>query len=633
MLNLVNGSLGIAKHVFVPIRNTVRKNRNDGRVHSKPSCAAIQIPQIGGEEAQDVIEPPMWCYQCEQTVKGIGCTEVGVCGKTPEIASLQDLLVYACKGLACWATYAKQAAQITDENVDSFIKSAIFSTLTNVNLDPLKFEHCIYQSHNLCSGLIKKLRNSGVSNAPPMPELPQFDGVAHPADWVAGFQRQHEITPQQMQDYGHRVGLQHRHEKMDPTILGLQELVTYGLKGACAYAHHAEMLGYVQSQTIDARFSDLLAFLCSEDSTSVDKLLWKALELGEVNLAVMEMLDKAHTTRFGNPQPTKVSLVPKEGHCILVSGHDLLDLQTILEQTKDSGINVYTHGELLPAHGYPELSKYTNLVGHYGGAWYKQKKEFSDFPGPILVTTNCIILPEESYKQRTYTTGEVGLPGLTHITGPDKDFSALIDQALQTPGFTQSDVANFEIAGNREVMVGFGHGAILGVADKVLQAISEGQLRHIFLVGGCDGREGERRYYSELVDSIPTDCLVLTLGCGKFRFFNHELGTLGDTGIPRLLDMGQCNDAYGALVVAQQLSKALNVGINDLPLSLDISWFEQKAVAILLTLFYLDVKNIRLGPKLPAFLTHEALQVLVEKYNIQLADTKHTQKDLEQMIS
>eukprot|EP01024_Parvocaulis_polyphysoides_P026851 TRINITY_DN2442_c0_g1_i1.p1 TRINITY_DN2442_c0_g1~~TRINITY_DN2442_c0_g1_i1.p1 ORF type:complete len:419 (-),score=86.34 TRINITY_DN2442_c0_g1_i1:565-1821(-) len=418
---------------------------------------------------------------------------------------------------------------------------------------------------------------------------------------------------------------------MDPTILGLQELVTYGLKGACAYAHHAEMLGYIESEKIDSRFNELLAFLCSEDSTDPEKLLGKSLEVGEVNLLVMEMLDKAHTQRFGHPQPTKVSLVPREGPSILVSGHDLLDLQMILEQTKNTGINVYTHGELLPAHGYPELNKYSHLVGHYGGAWYKQKKEFDEFPGAILVTTNCIIIPKESCRDRIFTTGEVGLPRMTHIS--NKDFTLVMDKAKKLQGFTKQSIIQHEIIGNKEVMVGFGHNAIMSVADKVLEAVKEGQLKHIFLVGGCDGKEGERRYYSELVDKIPKDCLVLTLGCGKFRFYNHDLGMLEETGIPRLLDMGQCNDAYGALVVAQELAKALNTDVNSLPLSLDISWFEQKAVAVLLTLLYLDIKNIRLGPKLPAFLTPEALQIIVDKYNIQLADTKNVDRDLERMMA
>eukprot|EP01023_Acetabularia_acetabulum_P061888 TRINITY_DN7532_c0_g1_i14.p1 TRINITY_DN7532_c0_g1~~TRINITY_DN7532_c0_g1_i14.p1 ORF type:complete len:638 (-),score=115.82 TRINITY_DN7532_c0_g1_i14:1053-2966(-) len=613
------------------LKQDVRIVRRESRINNNLRVsAAIQVPVIDQDEEVHV-ESPMWCYQCEQTIKGVGCTEIGVCGKEPEIAALQDLLIYACKGLACWAHHAHQSANIVDEEVNSFLKAAVFCTLTNVNLEALKFEHYVYQSHNLCNKLISKLRSAGIKDSPVMPQLPQFDSVAHPADWVAGFDRRHEITPQQMQEYGPRVGMQHRHELMDGTILGLQELIVYGLKGACAYAHHAEMLGSVRSEQIDIRFNELLTFLCSEQSVDANALLGKALEVGEVNLAVMQMLDEAHTTRFGHPEPTQVSLVPKEGPAILVSGHDILDLQMVLEQTKNTGINVYTHGELLPAHGYPEIKKYTHLAGHYGGAWYKQKKEFREFPGAVLVTTNCILIPDDTYRDRIFTTGEVGLPTLTHLG--NKDFTPLINKALQLPAFTKQSIVEHEVIGNKEVMVGFGHKAILGVADKVVDAAKGGQLKHIFLVGGCDGKEGERRYYTDLVDKIPKDCLVLTLGCGKFRFFNHDLGMLEDTGLPRLLDMGQCNDAYGALVVAQELAKALNTTVNKLPLSLDISWFEQKAVAILLTLLYLDVKNIRLGPKLPAFLTPQAIQILVDKYNIQLADTKNVDMDLQKMLA
>jgi hydroxylamine reductase len=402
-------------------------------------------------------------------------------------------------------------------------------------------------------------------------------------------------------------------------IHSLNELLVYGLKGTAAYLHHAKVLGHHESEDMDEFFFEALEYI-DRDEQTMEKLLELNMKCGEVNLRVMELLDRANTNSYGTPTPTPVKLGATKGKAILISGHDLKCLEELLKQSEGKGVQIYTHGEMLPAHGYPELKKYTHLAGNFGGAWHTQRAEFDTFPGPILMTTNCIQKPRESYSKNFFTTGLVGWPGVTHI-GSDKDFSPVIRQALELKGFEK------DIDG-KSVLVGFGRNTVIGVADKVLDAVKAGKIKHFFLVGGCDGAKPGRNYYTELVEKIPNDCLILTLACGKFRFFDKELGTIGE--LPRLLDIGQCNDAYSAVKIAMALADALNCGVNDLPLSMILSWYEQKAVAILLSLLSLGIKDIRLGPSLPAFITKDILNVLVEKFNIMPISTPD--KDLKAIL-
>jgi hydroxylamine reductase len=404
-----------------------------------------------------------------------------------------------------------------------------------------------------------------------------------------------------MVNQGEKVGVKSDPD-INPDILSLKELLVYGLKGAVAYADHAAILGQEDERVYAFMHEALAATL--DGSLGVEEMVGLVLKCGEINLRAMELLDAAHTGTYGHPVPTPVSLGAKKGKAILVSGHDLKDLELLLQQTEGKGINVYTHGEMLPCHGYPGLKKYPHFFGHYGTAWQNQAKEFAKFPGAILMTTNCIQKPQESYKDNIFTTGLVGWPGVAHVS---KDFTPVIQKALEMPGFTE------DVEG-KSVLVGFGRNAVLGVADKVIAAVKSKAIRHFFLVGGCDGAKPGRSYYTEFVEKVPEDCVVLTLACGKFRFFDKDLGDIG--GIPRLLDIGQCNDAYSAVQIAVALSKAFDVGVNDLPLSMILSWYEQKACAILLSLLYLGIKDIRLGPSLPAFVSPNVLDVLVKNFNI-----------------
>jgi hydroxylamine reductase len=401
-------------------------------------------------------------------------------------------------------------------------------------------------------------------------------------------------------------------------LAGLAELALYGLKGAAAYADHALLLGH-EDPAIYAAFHEGLDFLAGQ-GRDVDAVLGWVLRAGELNLKVMELLDAANTGAYGHPEPTAVRITPVKGKAILVSGHDLKDLEELLKQTRGKGVNVYTHGEMLPAHGYPGLKKYPHLVGNYGGAWQNQAKEFEAFPGAVLMTTNCIQMPRASYKGRIFTSGLVAWPGVPHV-GPQRDFTPVIEAALASPGFDED-------AAPKTITVGFGRNAVLGVAEQVIHAVKQGQIRHFFLVGGCDGAKPGRNYFTEFAQKVPNDCVILTLACGKYRFNKLDFGAIG--GIPRLLDVGQCNDAYSAIQIALALAKAFNCGVNELPLSLVLSWYEQKAVAILLTLLYLGVKNIRLGPSLPAFITPGVLGVLVEKFNI--APIRTADEDLEAIL-
>jgi hydroxylamine reductase len=532
----------------------------------------------------------MFCYQCEQTAKGEGCTQVGVCGKESDVASLQDLLVYALKGLALYAVEGRKIG-IVDPEVNEFTCKGLFSTLTNVNFDPDRFVQLIQR----CVALRENLRER-VRAAKGKVDFQEGAANLKPATSLEGLVKQ-----------GEAVGI-----KSDPTIppdiLSLQHILIFGIKGVAAYADHAQILGQKDDRVYAFIHEGLTATL-RKDLNLNDWVGW-VLKCGEINLRAMELLDAGNTGTYGHPVPTKVPLRGKKGKAILVSGHDLKDLEELLKQTEGKGIAVYTHGEMLPAHGYPGLKKYTHLYGHYGTAWQNQTREFADFPGAILMTTNCLQKPKDSYKDNIFTSGTVGWPGASHISG--RNFKPVIDRALAMPGFQEDGI-------DRSVMVGFARNTVMSVADKVIEAVKGKAIRHFFLVGGCDGAKAGRNYYTELVEKVPKDCLVLTLACGKFRFFDKDLGNIG--GLPRLLDVGQCNDAYSAVQIAIALSKAFGVGVNELPLSMILSWYEQKAVAILLTLLHLGVKNIKLGPSLPAFVSPNVLKVLVENFNIQPIST------------
>jgi len=547
----------------------------------------------------------MFCYQCEQTAHQTGCTSLGVCGKTPETAGLQDIIVYLCKQIATYTTKCRRL-NVKNISLDSLTLKMLFVTLTNVNFD--SDEHIEY---------IKKLKD-GLDNAKRTyvsackrneiePQintfLPEWSGSTKLADLF---------------ELAAKLRITQRMQEEDPTIVGLEELLTYGLKGLAAYAHHAYLLGYWDEQ-IFAYVGEALDYL-AQDKHDKDELFNLVVRCGEANFSAMELLDKAHTKTFGHPEATNVRITHLKGKCILVSGHDLESLREVLVQTQNQNINVYTHGELLPANSYPGLKKFKHLVGNYGGAWQNQNNEFAEFPGSILLTTNCLKPPLDSYKDRLFTIDTVGFSGVKKIK--DYDFTALINAAKKESGFTSSEP-------EKTILIGFGRNAVLSVADKVVEAIKSKAIRHIFLIGGCDGAELNRNYYTSLAEEVPQDCLILTLGCGKFRFNKENFNQIGE--IPRLLDMGQCNDAYSAIKVASALAEALEIGINDLPLSMVLSWFEQKAVAVLLTLLYLGVENVRIGPNLPAFIGPELLNELVVKFK--LKPIKTPTEDLVEMLA
>ncbi|MGA2318418.1 MAG: hydroxylamine reductase [Thermodesulfobacteriota bacterium] len=532
----------------------------------------------------------MFCYQCEQTAKGEGCTKIGVCGKESDVANLQDLLIYTLKGLSLYAVEGRKVGVI-DPGVNDFSCKAIFSTLTNVNFDPDRFVQLIKQSVTLRESLKEK-----VKAAKGKIDFQEGPATFKPATTVEGLIKQ-----------GEAVGIK-SDPTIDPDILSLQHILIFGIKGVAAYADHAQILSQ-KDDKVYAFIHEGLAATLRKD-LSLNDWVGLVLKCGEINLRAMELLDAGNTGTYGHPVPTKVSLGAKKGKAILVSGHDLKDLEELLKQTDGKGIYVYTHGEMLPAHGYPGFKKYSHFYGHYGTAWQNQIREFSDFPGAILMTTNCLQRPRESYKDNIFTSGTVGWPGVPHIS--DRNFKPVIDMTLAMRGFQEDKNGRF-------VMVGFARNTVMNVADKIIEAVKGKAIRHFFLVGGCDGAKAGRNYYTEFVEKVPKDCVVLTLACGKFRFFDKDLGDI--EGIPRLLDVGQCNDAYSAVQIASALSKAFNVGINELPLSLILSWYEQKAVAILLTLLYLGIKNIKLGPSLPAFVSPNVLKVLVDNFNIQPIST------------
>jgi len=532
----------------------------------------------------------MFCFQCEQTAKGEGCTKIGVCGKSHEVASLQDLLIYAIKGLSLVATEGRKKG-ISDETVNILTIKAIFSTLTNVDFDPDRIVELINRAVTLRDELKGKVKAAG--------------GNVDFANDAANFTP--EATVEGLVAQGEKVGIK-ADPDINPDIHSLQWLLVFGIKGVAAYADHAAILGKTDENIFAFIHEGMAATL--DGNLGADELTGLVLKCGEINLRAMEILDAANTETYGHPVPTKVPLGAKQGKAILVSGHDLKDLEELLKQSEGKGINVYTHGEMLPCHGYPELKKYAHFYGHYGTAWQNQAKEFDAFPGAILMTTNCIQKPRDAYHDNIFTTGLVGWPGVTHIA--DKNFAPVIERALELPGFAED-------TNGKSVMVGFGRNAVMGVAGTVIEAVKNKAIRHFFLVAGCDGAKPGRNYYTEFVEKVPEDCVVLTLACGKFRFFDKDLGDIG--GIPRLLDIGQCNDAYSAVQIAVALAGAFECGVNDLPLSMVISWYEQKACAILLTLLYLGIQDIRLGPSLPAFISPNVLNILVEKFNIKPIST------------
>lgn len=531
----------------------------------------------------------MFCYQCEQTGKDAGCHAFGNCGKDPETAALQDLLVYGLRGLS---QYAYRAAKLgaQDRALDIFTLETLFLTVTNVNFDVGRHVKQI-QELNAYRNRAKELYEEACKKANVATET--FSGpatIAFASDLPALIRQGEAVSPdQERKEYG-------------PDEAGLRHLVLYGLKGMVAYQDHAHILG-ADDDSIYAFVHKVLSDLSGP--LTVDQLLALSLEVGEQNLGTLGHLDRAHTTTYGIPVPTKVSLAPVAGKAILVSGHDMKDLEELLKQTEGTGINIYTHGEMLPAHGYPKLKAYKHLAGNYGGAWQEQREEFEAFPGPIVMTTNCIQKPKDSYLARIFTCGMVGWPGAKHLI--NRNYKPVIDSAKAMKGFERTELG-------QTITVGFGHQTVTSIAGTVVDAVKKGAIKHFFVVGGCDGAKSGRNYFTDIVKQAPQDTVVLTLGCGKYRFNKEELGEIG--GIPRLLDLGQCNDAYSAIQIALALSKAFNVGVNELPLSLVVSWFEQKAVAVLLTLLHLGIKDIRLGPSLPAFVTPAALNILVDKFGI-----------------
>lgn len=507
----------------------------------------------------------MFCFQCEQTAQGKGCTVTGVCGKKADTANLQDELTNTLIELA-------NCGEKNETNTELLIEG-LFTTITNVNFD----NKSIIAFTQKVKDRINCDKTFDINSV-----------------WTA-----------------------------DEDIRSLKSLILFGLKGIAAYAHHARVLGYKNSDVDDFFYTALQNI---SKALSVEELTALVLKTGEINLKCMELLDKANTETYGTPVPVKVSTNIEPGPFIVVTGHDLHDLALLLEQTKDKGINIYTHGEMLPCHAYPELKKYQHLKGNFGTAWQNQQKEFDNIPAPVLFTTNCIMPVKESYADRIFTTSVVEYPGMVHI-GEDKDFTPVIEKALELGGYKELQKMT-GINGGEILTVGFGHNTVLSVADKVIDAVKSGALKHIFLVGGCDGAKPGRNYYTEFVKQTPQDTLILTLACGKYRFNDLDLGDIN--GIPRLLDMGQCNDAYSAIKVALELSKAFNCTVNELPLSLVLSWYEQKAVCILLTLLYLGIENIRLGPSLPAFVSPNVLNLLVEKFKIKPISTP--EEDLKEIL-
>lgn len=533
------------------------------------------------------MENAMFCYQCEQTVGSKGCTKVGVCSKSPELAALQDLLIYQLKGIGFYGYNLLKKGKKIDDEVYKFVMDASFATLTNVNFDPDIFVNYLKHAQKIKEDLSTKSS-----------ELPAK--IPEEATYKLS------ETKEQMLVDAKKAGIMYD-QTLDEDIRSLRELLIYGMKGMGAYAHHAYVLGE-KYDTVNEFFLEGFASVVNCDLT-VNDLYDLNMKLGEVNFKCMEILDKANTENYGNPEPSEVLITKKKGPFIIVSGHDLKDLGQLLEQTEGKGINIYTHGEMLPCNGYPKLKKYKHLTGNYGGAWQKQQEEFDSIPGCILMTTNCLMKPRESYKDRLFTSSIVGFKDVAHIDEDNgkKDFTPIIEKALELGGFTEDEP-------EKKIIVGFGHHAVLSVADKIIDAVKKGDIKHFFLIGGCDGARPGRNYYTEFAEKTPKDTIILTLACGKYRFNKLDLGQIGP--FPRVLDMGQCNDSYSAVKVALALADAFECGVNELPLSIILSWYEQKAVCILLSLLHLGIKDIYLGPTLPAFVSPNVLQILIDKFKL-----------------
>ena len=549
----------------------------------------------------------MFCVQCEQTVRtpaGNGCAYAqGMCGKTAETSDLQDLLVAVLEGLSAWALTARGYG-IIDEEIDSFAPRAFFSTLTNVNFDSDRIVGYAREAitHRESLAVRCRLMDPQITVSHPLAALELVSDKLH-----------------ELQKQAQHFALNGDKAQIGDDIHGLRMLCLYGLKGAAAYMEHAHVLGQ-SDPAIYAEYHRLMAWLGTQPA-DMGELLANAMAIGKMNFGVMEILDKGETDAYGHPQPTNVNVRPLAGKAILISGHDLKDLQMLLEQTAGTGINIYTHGEMLPAHGYPELKKFPHLAGNYGSGWQNQQTEFADFPGPVLMTSNCIIDPTPGqYTDRIWTRSMVGWPGVTHLEG--NDFSPLIEQALAMPGFAASEPEHL-------ITVGFGRQVLQDSADTVIDMVSQKKLRHVFLIGGCDGARPGRNYYTEIAEAVPQDCVTLTLGCGKYRFNKLDFGDID--GLPRLLDVGQCNDAYAAVMLAVKLSEKLGCTVNDLPLTLVLSWFEQKAIVILLTLLSLGVKNVYTGPTAPGFLTDNLIAVLNDKFGLRMTST--VEQDMREILA
>lgn len=531
----------------------------------------------------------MFCYQCEQTAGGKGCTKLGVCGKTPEIANLQDLLIYQLKGISFYARHILDSGLNVDKSVVSFIENCLFTTLTNVNFNVDDHVHLLKQSQDIKNNLKNMVGATEYITPAAAYELPE--------------------TKADMLRDAPMAGIMYD-KALDPDIRSLRQTILYGLKGISAYGHQARELSYY-SDNVDNFYITALEAI-TDNTLTVEELIRLTLKTGDMAIEIMKKLDEANTTIYGNPSPHTVNVHIKKGPFIIVSGHDLKDLEMLLKQTEGLGINIYTHGEMLPSHGYEGLKKYKHLVGNFGGAWQDQQKQFDNLPGCILMTTNCLMRPRDTYKDRIYSTNVVGWDGIKYIEKkPDgeKDFSEIIKQSLELGGFTEDQDV-------KEIIVGFGHEAALSHAGELVEAVKSKQIRHFFLIGGCDGARPGRSYFTDFATMVPDDCMILTLACGKYRFNKLDFGTVA--GLPRLLDIGQCNDVYSAILIANALADAFETDVNGLPLSLIVSWYEQKAVADLLALLSLGIKNIYLGPTLPAFLSPNVLQYLVDTFQLRL---------------
>ncbi|NLY44798.1 MAG: hydroxylamine reductase [Tissierella sp.] len=528
----------------------------------------------------------MFCFQCEQTVGGKGCTKQGVCGKTPEIAGLQDLLIYQLKGISTYAKALMDQGKKIDKDIVAFVENSLFTTLTNVNFDA--------DNH------VKFLRESQEIKENLRSQAPKGDYNEYTNYNLAA-------TKEEMLKDAEKAGIMYD-ETLDPDIRSLRWTITYGLKGISAYGHQGRILGYNSDEVDNFYFIALEA--TTNDNLKLEDLIELTMETGSMSVAIMEVLDDANTSTYDHPAPQTVNVKTKKGPFIVVSGHDLRDLEQLLEQTEGKGINIYTHGEMIPSHGYPKLNRFKHLAGNFGSAWQNQQSEFDNLPGAILMTTNCLMRPRESYKGRIFSTNVVGWEGVQHVDFNEdgtKDFTKVINKALELGGFTEDEEPH-------KITVGFGRNATLSHAEKIVGAVKEGKIRHFYVIGGCDGARPGRNYYTEFAEKVPEDCVILTLACGKYRFNKLDFGTVA--GLPRLLDVGQCNDCYSAIRIATALADAFETDVNDLPLSIILSWYEQKAVADLLALLSLGIKGIYLGPTLPAFITPNVLQYLVDTFEL-----------------